>query len=369
MCICGKNSKAIDNDIQNTLPDQEVEELKQKYKYDVYGKFRCPTMKHDHHTHEIKRTLDIFYEFVRESIQSNHVKIDTVNNDNKIVFKYKKLISEQLCTLQYAQGNLNELSNLYARNVTNIFDKLLPNSTNMKVSVIYNMIDAATLLPIIIPKCIAVTSHDHSSTYEYCRYDNMLCFEIKYNTQVPNLYIYDYYRSMDTKKWYGIPKLICEKCYDLISHLNNRHCCNCKIEYMCRNNHCCTCKTEYNPNTQLHCCQCVMIYGTNQSHCCTCKINVDGRHCDVCHMSCQNKYHCCTCKTVYNKFNEGCKICDGVTTCSICDKENIVPAENFRTACNKNLICVECSIAIQSSQSPSCPFCRNTDIKAHILFE
>jgi len=254
----------------NWLSTEKEEELKQKYKYDVYGKFRCPTIKYDHHTHPIKRTLDIFYEFVHKSVQTDHVKLDIVS-DRHIISAHKKTIGAELHALWYERSNLNKLSNLYVCNLINVFDKLLPGMNNTQVYVIYNMIDTTSLLPVIIPRCIEVPGVDCSLLYTNRKGFNMLlCIEIKYCVQVPNFYIYDHYHLINTGYWHGIKtNLICEKCYSLISNLDKAHCCDCQTEYMYKNKHCCACKMEYDPK--------------NQSHCCECKINGEGKHCKSCH--------------------------------------------------------------------------------------
>ena len=135
------------------------------------------------------------------------------------------------------------------------------------------------------------------------------------------------------------------------------HCCDCKVSWSGSQYHCCTCNKFYNKST--HCCTCKKEY--NVHHCCKCKLNYD-------------KYHCCDCNTTYRIFNIGCK-CPEIknnTTCSICMQDDIIPSKNFRTVCNKNLICFECAVAsaivpiLQKSRYKCAHIVR---IKYHILFE
>jgi len=338
-------------------------ELRQQYKYDVYGKFQCPTIKHDHSTHPIKRTLVIFYEFVHGSVQTDHTLVHKTYHG----ISFDGVI-ERLCTMRYKQNLLNYTRDLYVRRVSNTFDEFL-HAPNARVSVVYNIIDTANLLPIIIPRFIAVTNMPE----QLCKEKNIyhtLYFEINYDTQITDFYIYKYCSQLNIRSYneHRID-LVCKDCHALVSSLDNAHCCNCKIGYTWRNGHCCKCKMEYDSNTQTHCCSCMTIYNIGQSHCCKCKINVDESHCGACHVTHKGKYHCCACNVSYDKFNHGCKICSSIGACNVCGKTNLVPAENFRAVCNKQLICAECCIVIQSASSPSCPFCKNTDIKGHILFD
>ena len=202
--------------------------------------------------------------------------------------------------------------------------------------IIYQIIDTTNIVP---------TIRMHSIVGEH-RYDKPFYVQIKYNVLQDaqtrrTHYIYDYYDIYDNHNTLKI----CIVCYT--PELSGcKHCCKCKRNYMLK--HCCDCRVSWDI-TEQHCCTCKALRRATEKHCCACKANY-------------MKYHCCTCGTNYDVFNVGCQCVRNDNKCTIC-MEDITPKNSFRTVCNKSLICATCCHSLQL-----CPFCRNPDIKEHILY-
>jgi len=324
---------AINKNKDCKYPDNISIDTKQ-YKYQICGRFQCPSTDCDTHTHSIKRSIDIFYDFVRGSVQSNHTKLiigQSVPSEFNTILKKSKYTCKGLNTDLY-------INIIPVTKHNTLFNEIRDHNIrcNDEILIIYDILNINDLLPIIIPRFIIGKIR--------CRKDDSIpalsYFEFDYDTHVPNFYIYDYYHHVVIKEG-DKNNMICNKCHIFICDSCGRYC------------------WELHMHGISHCCVCRTVYNKGLNHCCACKISYP------------HKYHCCKCKRGYDKFNVGCTSCNDAvcTTCVICCKENLDPKMHFRTVCNKSLICSECCVAIQRSGLPSCPFCKNTDIKAHILFD
>ena len=368
-------------------------ELKCRYEYEICGRYRCPNKDYDTHKHVIKKVIDEFYDFVRESDQSDHVTL---------TIKTK---------LEIQDSSVN-IENVYrCKTLVNIF-----NTTDLSsiTYMAYSITETENLLPLIIPRSILIYAY-RKKVRTFVRRDMIV---MSYDRSIPNFYIYNYYHV--AQEWqaqdeyyndiYRTSKIharysICDKCKDFVinqqhcdkCHLsydrNRFHCCECRMTYDTEFNgqhytHCCTCKKIYPSRcTVSHCDACHLTYASYCNHCCECKVVYDvGEHCSTCH-TLYNKNHCCECKIAYDGnhccgckatyINKHCNTCHAsydknhCDTCHIsynnnhCNTCHISYDNNHCYGCKATYINKHCDTCHISYDKNHCCGCKATYINEH----
>jgi hypothetical protein len=273
----------------NEISSETLDIMKNKFKYELHGKYNCVTMEN--------RCDDGYKKYIKKFYES----LDTLQNLH---------IHENTQELYKIVHN-----NFYTVNLVEIYIKMLPGQfyiynsyiNDMKIYIIFEIKKTNTIVDLIVPHSV-IYINARSEDYNY-----ILLFKYK---QYDDLLVYNYYDVFINAQKYNECK-ICRGC-DM--KIIDEHCCKCKMNY--KNNHCCECKIEYNNHnyyfrrSNKHCCKCKMEYRKShcckcemeyiKAHCCKCKMNYDNKHCCKCKANYDNK-HCCKCKTNYD--NKHCCKC------------------------------------------------------------